>query len=98
MRACVEPSRFEVMTRVLENGRGRVRQRGASACDKAIDIEDAKPDSFHVKRRDGTRKRFAFVDERRSIGGLGLQQLDELMYAVAGRRAMVVHSIFSLAT
>ena len=88
----MEAGGLEVMTRLLENGRARFRQRRFGPCEETADVEHAEPDALHVKRGDGPGKRLAFLHERCGLGRwVLLQERDELVDAVAGRLAIVGH-------
>ena len=67
MRSRVEPGRFEMPARVLQERDGARRRRRVRA-QQAIDVVDAKTDSFHVERGNRAAERVAVLEDRRGAG------------------------------
>ena len=64
MRSRVETRRFEVLTRIFQHREGPGRRRRVRA-QRAIDVVDAKADSFHMEGGDRPGERVALLDDGR---------------------------------
>ena len=86
----VESRSLEVPACVLEERARSSGRRGASLGEKAIDVEHAEADAFHVKGGDRAGERGALVEQPISHLTLRLllQQRAQLVDAVFGRLAV----------